>query len=217
MWIWLSHTINQNTEGYRGEKSLIINQTSSIAQGNSSNSITFSMHNHLGTHVDAPYHFLNDGATISDYNASDWVFNFPKIINKALEPGALLTPELVENDIKTNDNTDIILIKTGFEKYRGTEIYWENTPGYSSDLCGLFISKYKSLKAIGIDSISLSSLKHRDEGKKAHIKFLSNNIRIFEDLKLSSIQSPLIKTIVALPLSIDDLDGGPCSIVANIS
>ena len=64
MWIWLSHTLNPNTEGYRGEKSLRIRKVSKISKGDSSNSINFSMHNHLGTHVDVPFHFLNDGSNL---------------------------------------------------------------------------------------------------------------------------------------------------------
>mgnify|MGYP001202552690 CR=1 FL=1 len=217
MWIWLSHQLRTETDGYRGVKSLSINHTSSIGNGDSSNSITFSMDNHLGTHVDVPYHFINDGLTINEYKPSDWVFNSPLIINKLLSPGVLLTPELMDKEISQCDEVDIILIKTGFEKYRGTEIYWENAPGYSSDLCELFLNKFKSLQAIGIDSISLSSLKHRQEGRKAHKKLLSNGIRIFEDLKLSQIlpDKKLIK-VIGLPLIIEGCDGGPCTILGEV-
>jgi len=218
MWIWLSHTLREETEGYRGKRSLIIDRTSSIEKGDSSNSFNFSMNNHLGTHVDVPYHFLNNGCFINDYKASDWVFNHPLIINKHLKPGTLLTPELIENDISKDDNIDIIIIKTGFEVNRGQKEYWENGPGYSENLCDFFLSRFKSLKAFGFDSISLSSLKHRNEGRRAHIAFLSKNIRIFEDLKLSSIKSSSkIKKIIALPIVINGGDGAPCTIIAKIN
>ena len=112
MWIWLSHTLREETEGYRGKRSLIIDRTSSIEKGDSSNSFNFSMNNHLGTHVDVPYHFLNNGCFINDYKASDWVFNYPLIINKPIQPGILLTPELIKDDIRKNDNIDIVIIFT---------------------------------------------------------------------------------------------------------
>lgn len=218
MWIWLSHTLNENTEGYKGEKSLKINHTSRISKDDSSNSITFSMNNHLGTHVDVPYHFLNDGTTISDYNASDWVFNAPLMIEKPLSAAELLSPEMFNDDEMGVEEADIIIIRTGFEKFRGTKKYWESSPGFSSTLYDYFLKRFKSLKAIGFDSISLSSLKHREEGRKAHKIFLSNGIRIFEDLKLSEIKiATSLKTIVSLPLIIDGGDGGPCTMIANIT
>jgi len=218
MWVWFSHSLNPNTEGYEGKKSLVVQQKKSIFAGDSSNSIMFSMDNHLGTHVDAPFHFIKDGPRISDYKACDWIFNSPVLINKSLEPGELLTQESIDESLPEVDDADIVIIKTGFEKYRGTNKYWELAPGYSSDLCNYFLNKFKSIKAIGFDSISLSSLKHREEGRIAHKEFLSNNIRIFEDLQLSTISSKSkLHSIVALPLVIDGSDGGPCTIIANIS
>ena len=217
MWIWLSHTLNQNTEGYKGEKSLIINNTSSINQGDSSNSVTFSMNNHLGSHVDVPYHFLNDGTKINEYNASDWVFNSPFMIEKSSSAAELLSPERFNDDLMDVEDVDLIIIRTGFEKFRGTKQYWESSPGFSSSLCDYLLKKFKSLKAIGLDTISLSSLKHREEGRKAHKILLSNGIRIFEDLKLSEIKTPTsLKTVVSLPLIIDGGDGAPCTMIAKV-
>ena len=80
------------------------------------------------------------------------------------------------------------------------------------------MEKCKSIKAIGFDSISLSSLKHREEGRRAHKLFLLNDIRIFEDLKLSGIKPPSsFQTVISLPLIIDGCDGGPCTIIAKIN
>tara|TARA_Y100001970_G_scaffold51317_1_gene64946 strand:+ start:28769 stop:29425 length:657 start_codon:yes stop_codon:yes gene_type:complete len=217
MWIWLSHTLNENTEGYRGNKSLDINNTSSIKDGHSSNSITFTMNNHLGTHVDAPYHFIDNGKKISDYTASDWVFKSPLIINIKLTPGELLYPDAIEKELDIVDDADILIIKTEFEQYRGSRMYWEKSPGYSADLCELLLEKFKSIKGFGFDSISLSSLLHREEGRRAHRKLLSHDIRIFEDLKLSNINpKDSLETVIASPLIIDGCDGGPCTIMAEI-
>lgn len=94
----------------------------------------------------------------------------------------------------------------------------ESSPGFSAELCDYFLERFKSLKAFGFDSISLSSLKHRQEGRLAHKLFLSRGIRIFEDLKLSGIKpSSYLYTVISLPLIIDGCDGGPCSIIANIN
>ena len=51
------------------------------------------MSNHLGTHVDAPSHFVDQGKTLTDYEAKDWVFSHPFLVHCDIEPGGSITPE----------------------------------------------------------------------------------------------------------------------------
>ena len=216
MWFWLSHELNENTQGYRGVKSLKLQKTSKIEKGDSSNSHHFEMNNHLGSHVDFPYHFISDGKTISEYDASEWVFSSPIIIDLKCIPGQKITPELIKKHIKDGTQADIILIKTGLEKYRGTNTYWDSSPIFTEELCAYFVEKFNTLKAIGFDSISLSSLMDREQGRIAHKILLSNDIRIFEDLKLSNVNISVgINKVIALPLRIEQIDGSPLTIIAE--
>jgi len=216
MWFWLSHELNQNTQGYRGVKSLTLTKTSSINKGQSSNSHNLEMNNHLGSHVDFPYHFINNGKTLSDYEATDWVFNSPLIIDLECFPGDKITKESIIDKIQFEIEPDLVLINTGFERFRNSITYWESSPIFTEELCNYLIKKFKNLKAVGFDSISLSSLNDREQGRKAHKVLLSNDVRIFEDLRLSLVEKSMkIKKVIALPLLIEGIDGSPLSIIAE--
>ena len=106
----------------------------------------------------------------------------------------------------------MLLIKTGFEKYRAEEIYWQNSPGLHPKLAYWLKEKSPSLKAIGIDFISISNLNNRALGRQAHIAFLSKNILLIEDMKLSCVNSNL-KTVIVLPLRVEGADGAPCTAI----
>ncbi|MBX1482336.1 cyclase, partial [Campylobacter jejuni] len=77
------------------------------------------------------------------------------------------------------------------------------------------------IKAVCFDIISVTSQLNRDEGKKCHINFLSNNfgkeILIIEDINLQYLQKDdIINKIYILPLKFENMDGSPCSIIAEV-
>ncbi len=82
-----------------------------------------------------------------------------------------------------------------------------------SSLCRFLKKKLPNLRAIGFDFISISSLKNRKEGRKAHREFLKDDILIIEDMKLSDLKDRPDSILVS-PLFIDKADGSPVSIWA---
>ena len=58
----------------------MIEPVKSIQGGDSANVFRITMENHWGTHVDAPYHFFDDGRKITDYPPEFWVFKSPDTI-----------------------------------------------------------------------------------------------------------------------------------------
>ena len=68
-------------------------------------------------------------------------------------------------------------------------------------------------KNLSVHSIWLS----RELGRKAHRAFLSQDIRIFEDLHLLQLTSAMkINQVIAMPLRFENADGAPCTMIANI-
>jgi len=112
----------------------------------------------------------------------------------------------------------MVLIKTGFEKFRHKKIYWSDNPILGVEVADKFIEIYPNLKAVGIDSISFSNSQFNEIGKNVHRKFLSNNMLLFEDLSLKAlnINDNLIK-VVALPIRFSGCDGGPCSVLGLVN
>ena len=214
-YILLSHILDENTPSYGGIDKLIIEQPSRITEGGSANSSkwTFS-NNHIGTHVDVPRHFYDSGKTITDYDPREWIFKKIQIIDVPCKKADLISKEAIE--FKIRSDIDLLLIRTGYEKYRSIDKYWDDNPGLTPEL-GFWLRKNcKSIRAIGFDFISLTSWRYRDIGKEAHRVFLnpkgSNQpIWIIEDMSLISINNEISEVIIA-PLFINKSNGSPVTI-----
>ena len=212
--IWLSHVLNLETPAYGGDGRLSVSDDKSIGKGDSCNTSRLRLDNHIGSHVDAPLHFINGGASVDTYSPEEWVFTEPLLLDVKGEAGQLLAVGDFSALIPPDDNVDLLFIRTGFEKRRNQNEYWQNNPGLLPELATFFRSSFPSLRALGLDTVSISGYRHREVGREAHLAFLSGNIRIFEDLALAEIQgSKSLKQVVALPLRIAGLDGAPCSII----
>ena len=189
----------------------------SIKDGDSNNSLFIQMSNHTGTHVDAPYHFLEEGVTVDSYDINEWIFSSPIIIDIPRENAQIIEVSDFEEPLKEIKDADLLLIRTGFEKYRYKDNYWNDSPAFSPEIAHFLSKKLPSLSAVGFDTISLTSFKYREIGREAHKKFLGAKLRIFEDLSLSPI--PLkrqLQMVIALPLIIEKADGAPCTIIGKL-
>lgn len=214
--IYLSYYINEQTPLYGGEKVIEIRKRSEISKGASSNTKYLKLPNHTGTHIDFPNHFSDTGKTINDYPASFWEFNQVQVINYMAKQEEILDETLLKKH-NINSGTEFLIINTGFEKYRKEEIYWNNNPGLAPQLAKTLKTKCPNLRAIGFDFISVSSFQNRLLGREAHKRFLiENDILLIEDMKLSEIQGGKIKSILALPLMVDKIDGAPITIIAEV-
>lgn len=216
-WIWISHILAQDTPAYGGGKSLGISHEKSLCAGDSCNAVRLDLHNHLGSHVDAPLHFIPDGQAVEAYPPEDWMFSRPLLVDLPLEGPVLITPDLLEPQLPPGVLAhDLLIIRTGFEQYRGEERFWKESPGLSATLAPWLQEKFSDLSAIGVDCISISSLQHREEGRHAHRALLGSGLRLFEDLALAALKQHRLKQVIAMPLRFENADGAPCSIVAEV-
>jgi len=202
----LSYTISENTPTYGNINKLKINNLSSIKNGDTANSSKWIFEtNHIGTHIDFPRHFCDNGKTIDDYNPSDWVFEKIGFIDSEI---ANFEKKLA----KINDDIEILIWKSGFGEKRNKREYWESQPIIPSIFADLICNKFKSLKIFGFDMISLTSKLDRDEGKKIHKKFLCDyGILIIEDMNLN-FSNFRFKKIIISPWLIENSDGSPCTV-----
>ncbi|MCX6168381.1 MAG: cyclase family protein [Ignavibacteriales bacterium] len=217
----LSHVLCSDTPSYGNRDQFIISEKTQIEKGDSANSSNWQFtNNHLGTHIDLPSHFFLDGATLSDFAISDFIFQHPQLIDVKCSEAKLIE----YSDLKTEicENTDLLLIRTGYEIYRLSEKYWNDNPGLSADLGMILREEFTNLKAIGFDFISLTSWKFRDEGKKAHIQFLrkTNNFNkfiIIEDMSLKQINRfNKIQKVIVSPLLVHGANGSPVTVFCEI-
>lgn len=213
-YIWLSHVLDLKTPLYAGKDNISIERDKSITAGASCNTSILSFPSHVGTHVDAPLHFLIKGKGVEEYLPDTWIFKHPRIVYFQVQPGQLIKPkDLFQSDFKDN-LTDLLLLCSGFEQYRETDTYWEESPGLLPELAKYFKDTFTNLRAVGMDFISVSSLRHREIGRSAHKSFLKLDILLIEDMSLSVLNSSCeIKEVIALPLRFSNADGAPCTVI----
>ena len=191
----LSHLINKDTPLYAGEKSILIKKVKSIGSGDSCNKTQCSFSTHTGTHLDAPRHFLSKGKTISDLLAKELVYCKVCLTDiKNVKPGNIID----ENSLSKIKDCELLFIRTGFEKNRKKKVYWKNAPALDAGLALWLKKNCPSIRALGVDFISISNLENRELGRQAHKAFLGNGILLIEDMKLKDLKGAPDSVIGAL-------------------
>jgi len=215
MAVYLSHVVSEGTPLYGDRGQVIIYSSTAIDKKDTANTLNISLPNHSGTHVDVPYHFFNNGKKLTDYDPSFWIFNNPVCVDVPSESGELINFSDIYQ--KLTSDVDLLLIRTGFERYRMAPDYWNSNPGLSADLAHGIRENFPNVRAIGIDCISITSYLHRSEGKIAHRAFLGRMdntvpLVLIEDMSLLHFDDN-INTVIVLPIIISGADGAPATII----
>ena len=219
-YIKLSYNISGDTPLYHGTPPVVIEKVKEISKGNSCNTYLITLLNHVGTHVDTPKHFFNLGRAISEYSIEELVFQKPLIVDCPKKINEVIEIDDIASLMSSTD-ADILLIRTGFYKYRKKDIYCYKNPYLSPRAAEYLRENFSTLKAIGIDCISISSYGKRDMGKKAHKILLKKDgfkgcpVLIIEDLYLPYEIKKLDELIVS-PVFIKGIDSAPCTVIGII-
>jgi len=181
-----------------------------------SESFTFAMINHLGTHIDFPKHFIRGGKSIDDFSPDFWAGHVAKVIECAKGPNDMISREDFEA-LTLDEDVTVLLVKTGFEQFRGEQLYWEENPGFAVDVATLLRSRFPQIKILGMDVISLSGFQNRPVGKLAHLEFLGSEdpILLLEDMCLENVTEGDVLDIQIAPLNIAGADGSPCTVIGK--
>jgi arylformamidase len=218
--IYLSHFLGPETPLYGGEGCIQIDNLRSINSGDSCNSSRCSFPNHAGTHIDLPRHFVADGKMLDDYPPDFWIFQHVTIAELGeIIPGSVIGPDLLKQ-FEIPPLTELLLLKTGFGRLRGTPSYWMENPVFRPELAEYLRESLSALRAIGFDTISLSSWTDRTTGRLAHRAFLSgdNPILLIEDMDLAHLDNKtIVSRVTVAPLLMSGTDASPCTIIAEVT
>ncbi len=215
----LSYLITSDTPSYGNKDKIIIRKNDNINLGNTSNTSTWIFtNNHIGTHIDAPFHFDKNGKKLSDFQPDFFLFKNIQVIIHSCDTSKLINI----NDLNfslIDKKCEFLIIKTNYGKFRKEKKYWNESPSLSFVLCKYIRENFPNLRLIGFDFISLTSQVYKEEGKKCHIEFLSNKekpILIVEDMNLTEIKNNDIEWAIVSPLFIEDGNGSPVTIFSKI-
>ena len=143
------------------------------------------MSSHAGTHIDTPYHFVEDGKCISDYPMSRFFGGCT-----VLTVNQVLTGEDMENLLPCCKKK--ILFKGG-----------ENGVLSSS---AVFVMADYGIELVGTENMSIA---FDAEKSKVNRDLAYNDILIINNLDLSKINDG-VYTLVALPLKMEGAEATPC-------
>ena len=220
MYYRLSYTLDPETPSYKGGPRFSSTSYLSIDRGDRYNTSFFTMTNHVGTHLDTPHHFLNNGKTVDSFDISTFIFERPVLLDINRGHSELIT----RDDLKRFENEihgkDLLLVRTGFGRLirdSDRRSYEFSGPAFSSD-AARYLTELKDLRALGFDFISLGTSEYEEDGQTAHRVLLAKENQpgffIIEDMNLNHDLKSLKKVIVA-PLYIRGFDGSPCTVVAE--
>lgn len=180
----------------RAEKLPKITAVRTLKEG--ANETAIDIYAHTGSHVDAPYHILQNGKTIDTLNLDKFmgraiILDFTKV------KGAITEKQLKNSKLKMQKN-DIVLLKT---KNKAEKTF---NPGFTYlEKSGAEWLASKKAKAIGIDNLGIE---RNQPNHETHKILLGSNIPIFEGLDLSRVKQGRY-FFYGFPLKIRKGDGSP--------
>lgn len=173
---------------------------------------------HVGTHIDAPRHFLPDGPSIDELPPA--LFWAPCVIVDARreQPGPLTLPEL-ESKLRAVAAGDAVFLATGWEHRWGTSEY-ADWPWPTEELACWLVDREVCLFGMDTAGVDLPPPR-RSAGPDRftfpiHRTLLRAGIPIVENLcNLGPIMGQRV-VVVAAPLKIAGGDGSPARVLARV-
>jgi arylformamidase len=222
MLIQLSHPLSEHTPFYSSLPKPALKQIYSLGKGDACNSFYLTTSNHAGTHVDAPRHFCATGRSITDYELSELVFTRPAVLEVPLVEEELIEPRhLIERASAVSPDIDILLLRTGFGRFRAEERrYVDRSPGFGPAAAEFLMERFPALRALAVDFMSISSPAHEEAGAEAHRVFLgctryaARPILLVEDALLPD-PMPVLERVFVIPWRFEGLDSAPCTMFAE--
>jgi kynurenine formamidase len=176
------------------------------------NATTLSLYSHCGTHMDAPRHFLPEGATLDLQDLSVCV-GMATLVNVApAEPKQLIEVSDLGSLVDSVQSGARLLFRTDWHKRYGTPEYRNELPRISLELAHWLVDRNVAL--IGVEPPSVADVNNKQELTEVHQTLFRGNVLIVEGLAhLDQITAPQFQ-FIALPMKIIGGDGSPVRAIA---
>jgi arylformamidase len=161
---------------------------------------------HTGTHVDTAFHVSKEGPKLGDFGIEDFVFERPLLLEIEKHDKEKITAADLEPHRHQLEKADLLLVHTGFSKYRSTDPdrYGALQPGFAPDAATYLVSLPK-MRCAGADIMGIENI---PEGRAAtppfpaHRAFLLSGRRflILEDPNLAPLVGKRLRRAFLIPL-----------------
>jgi arylformamidase len=201
----ISLTIAEDLPVWPGDPKIELKKISKIEEGEEANVTHISACVHIGTHVDAPDHFMGNGQTVENLPL-DLLVGAAFVVDIHVD-GQVSAVDLQSASIP--EGTKRLLIKTS-----NSQIWAEGVKEFKSDFIALEADAAaylvnQGVEVIGVDYLSVAPFA---DPAPTHRILLEAGVLIIEGLNLSGIE-PGNYTLMCLPLKISGSDGAPARVL----
>lgn len=201
-WIDVTRPVDAQMAVWPGDDQPVIEQILFIDRGDICNLSRMAMSVHVGTHMDAPRHFINGGAPM-DALPMDAVLGEARVIE--IHDPVAIRPEELPADLAAGER---VLFKT-----RNSRQLWSK-PGFQEDF--VYISREaaeilaaRGVRTVGVDYLSIGGF--NTDMVETHEAILGAGIWAIEGLDLSQIE-PGRYEMACLPMKLAGADGAPARV-----
>ena len=202
----ISLTVTPGLPVWPGDPKFSIERMSDMRTGAAATVSRVAMGVHTGTHIDAPAHFIRDGAGI-DALPLDALVGPARVVLLRPRGDAIGAGELV--DAKIPRGTRRLLLRTP-----NSARWRERRPRFHRDFLALAPEAAawivaRGIRLVGIDALSIAPFRN---GAETHRILLSAGVVVVEGLDLGAVPAGRY-TLAALPVKLGGADGAPARAV----
>ncbi len=178
-----------------------LTRTMSLEAGDRANVSRLDCDVHMGTHVDAPWHFLNDGFTVDEMSLD--VLIGPAIVAYLPEASVITANELA--DLNLASGIQRLLLKT-----RNSDLWAAGVTEFRKDYVALSADAARwvverGIRLVGIDYLSVQRY---EDNPLTHQILMKAGVIIVEGLNLAAVE-PGSYELICLPIRLMGSDGAP--------
>lgn len=193
----ITHPLSSDLAVYPGILPFRLRWEREIRRGESANVSTFEVGAHAGTHLDAPLHFLADGASIDQLDLGSLIRPCQVV---QVGQGAITPEQLAALGI----DRDAVLFRSPLSDQGTPQVFDPEFASFTPSAAEWLVAR--GIRLVGLDSWSVDPYKDADKG--AHHTLLGAGVAILECLWLQDVK-PGYYTLIALPLRIAGAEASP--------
>ncbi len=200
MYIDITYRISDKFPKWPGSVGLKVDWHMKIPH-ETNNLSSFTIDSHLGTHLDAPLHFVQNGKAIHELDLN-------KLIGEVFVLDIRGVKQITSDHLNKSEipkNCSKLILKTDNQKY------WEDgLIEFQQDFCSIDKSGAQWIVDMGIHLIGIDylSIQRYFDGPETHQILLNSEVVIVECLNLAQVQQGIYE-LICLPLNIEGIEGSP--------
>jgi len=191
-----------------GSPPLELRRRRNMINGDKCNDSDLSCNLHTGTHVDAPLHFLADGADVTAL-ALDTLIG-PAVVAALPEVDVITADDLERLALPPHTRRLLLRTRNSESWSRGDREFHRDFVALTADAAHWVVAR--GIQLIGVDYLSVQRF---HDGPETHITLLQAGVVILEGLNLSQVV-PGDYELICLPLKLAGAEGAPARTVLRM-